>query len=77
MYYLAHMFLLTDISWLILHAFLSSVAFFLKKYMYIFSKNSFRNTIRVSNSLDLDQVWHFVGSDLVQSACKGDTSRWI
>ena len=27
-------------------------------------KNSFRNTIRVSNSLDTDQVLHFVGPDL-------------
>ena len=30
-----------------------------------FSKNSFRNTIRVSNSLDPDQARHFVGPDLV------------
>ena len=29
-----------------------------------FSKNSFRNTIRVSNSLDRDQARHFVGPDL-------------
>ena len=29
-----------------------------------FSKNSFRNTIRVSDSLDLDQARHFVGPDL-------------
>ena len=29
-----------------------------------FSKNSFRNTIRVSNSLDLDQAQHFVKPDL-------------
>ena len=29
-----------------------------------FSKNSFRNTIRVSNSLDPDQARHFVGPDL-------------
>ena len=28
-----------------------------------FSKNSFRNTIRVSNSLDLDQAKHFVAPD--------------
>ena len=30
----------------------------------IFSKNSFWNTIRVSNSLDPDQARHFVGPDL-------------
>ena len=30
----------------------------------IFSKNSFRNKIKVSNSLDLDQARHFVGLDL-------------
>ena len=29
-----------------------------------FSNNSFRNTIRVSNSLDPDQARHFVGPDL-------------
>ena len=29
-----------------------------------FLKNSFRNTIRVSNSLDPDQAQHFVGPDL-------------
>ena len=29
-----------------------------------FSKNSFRNTIRKSNSLDSDQDRHFVGPDL-------------
>ena len=29
-----------------------------------FSKNYFRNTIRVSNSLDPDQVRHLVGPDL-------------
>ena len=28
------------------------------------SKNSFRNTIRVLNSLDQDQAQHFVGPDL-------------
>ena len=27
-----------------------------------FSKNSFKNTIRVSNSLDQDQAQHFVGA---------------
>ena len=29
-----------------------------------FSKNSFRDTIRVSNSVDPDQAGHFVGPDL-------------
>ena len=29
-----------------------------------FSKNSFRNTFKVSNSLDPDQAQHFVGPDL-------------
>ena len=29
-----------------------------------FSKNYFRNIIRVSNSLDPDQARHFVGPDL-------------
>ena len=29
-----------------------------------FFKNYFRNTIRVSNSLDPDQARHFVGPDL-------------
>ena len=36
-----------------------------------FSKNSFRNTSRVSNSLDPDQDGHSVGPDLVQTVCKG------
>ena len=42
-------------------ALLSSADFFSKS---TFSKNSFRNTIRVSNSLDPDQARHFVGPDL-------------
>ena len=33
-----------------------------------FSKNSFRNTIRLSNSLDPDQAWHIVGPDLFTKA---------
>ena len=40
---------------------LSSADFFPKSD---FSKNSFRNTISVSNSLDSDQARHFVGSGL-------------
>ena len=31
---------------------------------YFFSKNSFKNTIRVSNNLDPDQARHYVGPDL-------------
>ena len=44
-----------------------------------FSKNSFRNTISVSISLDPDQAWHFDGPDLgpncLQSLSADDTSR--
>ena len=36
-----------------------------------FSKNSFRNTIRVSNSLDPDQARHLSGLIWVQTVCKG------
>ena len=49
--------------WVILHAFLSHES--------TFSKNSFRNTTRVSNSLDQDQDRIFVGSDLGPTVCKG------
>ena len=42
--------------------FLSS-AFILKKKSFL-SKIAFRNTIRVTNILDLDQARHFVGPDL-------------
>ena len=35
------------------------------------SKNSFRNTIRVSNNLDPDQARHFSGLIWVQTVCKG------
>ena len=56
-------------------SFLSSTDFFLKS---MFSKNYFRNTIRVSNSLDPDQVRHFVGPDLgpncLQRLSADDTS---
>ena len=45
----------------ILYSFLMSADFFSKSS---FSKNSFRNTIRVSNSLDADQARLFVGPDL-------------
>ena len=42
------------------HAFLSSADFF----KITFFRKSFRNTIRVSNSLNPDQAQHFVGPDL-------------
>ena len=47
--------------WVIFHAFLSSADFFSK---WTFLINSFRNTIRVSNSLLPDQAQHYVGPDL-------------
>ena len=57
-------------------AFLSSADFFSKS---TFSENSFRNTIRVSNSLDPGQARHFVGPDLgpnrLQKLTADDTSR--
>ena len=44
-----------------------------------FSKNSFRITIRVANSLDPDQARHFVGPDLdpncLQRTSADDTGR--
>ena len=51
--------------WVILHVFLSYGDFFFFSFFKLsFSKKSFRNTIRVSNSLDPDQARHFVGPDL-------------
>ena len=44
-----------------------------------FLKNSFRNTIRVSNSLDPDQARHFVGPDLVSNCLQrlsADGTSW-
>ena len=45
----------------------------------IFSKNSFKNTIRVSNNLDPDQARHIVGPDLgpncLQKLSTDNTSR--
>ena len=41
------------------------------KINFFFSKNSLRNTIRVSNSLNPDQARHFVGHDLGKTVCKG------
>ena len=46
--------------WVTLHAFLSSALF----SKLDFFKNSFRNTIGMSNSLDSHQVQHFVGPGL-------------
>ena len=58
--------------------FLSSADFFLLQKSPFFIK-LFRNTIRVSNSLDPDQARHFVGPDLdpkcLQSLSADDTSR--
>ena len=55
---------------------LSSADFFSKS---TFLKNSFRNTIRVSNSLDPDQARPFVGPDLgpncLQNLSADDTRR--
>ena len=56
--------------------FLSSLDFFFK---INFFKKKFRNTIRVSNSLDPDQARHFVGPDLgpncLQTLSADDKSR--
>ena len=43
---------------------LSSADFF---SILTFSKNSFRNNIRIINGLDSDQDWHSVSPDLGQS----------
>ena len=60
--------------WIILHVILPSAVFFPKS---AFSKNSFRDTIRVSNSLDPDQATRFVGPELgpysLQKLSAGDT----
>ena len=44
-----------------------------------FSKSCFRNTIRVSNSLDPDQAWHYVRPDMgpncLQKLSADNTSR--
>ena len=60
-----------------------NVALFCRLLIFVskstFLKNSFRNTIRVSNSLDPDQTRHVVGSDLgpncLQILSADDTSR--
>ena len=59
-----------------LTCFLSSADFFSNTH---FSKYSFRNTIRVPNSLDPDHARRFVGPDLgpncLQKSSVDDTSR--
>ena len=47
--------------------FLSCAEFFQNHFLKIF----FKNTIRVANSLDLDQIRHFVGPDLGQNCLQG------
>ena len=49
------------------HCMLDNFMFFCRLLIFsksTFSKNSFRNTINVSNSLDPDQARHFVEPDL-------------
>ena len=57
------------------HVFLSSADIFQN---LLFLKNSFRDTIRLSNSLDSDQARHYVGPDLgpncLQKLSADDTS---
>ena len=55
-----------------MHAFLSSADFFAKS---TFLKNSFRNTIRVSNSSNPDQVGPDLGPNCLQRLSADDTSR--
>ena len=50
-------------AWVIFHAFCRLLIFFFFQN-HPFRNNTFRNTIRVSNSLDPDQVRHLVGPDL-------------
>ena len=67
--------LLQFAKWAILHAFCR-----LHIFQSTISKNSFRNTIRVSNSLDQDQARRFVrpylGSNCLQKLSADDTSRY-
>ena len=64
--------------WEILHAFLFCRLLIFSKLM--FSKNSFRNIIRVSNSLDSNQAQIFVGHNLgpnsLQRKSAEDTSQY-
>ena len=70
------MFIATKLNSMNLHTFLSSADFFLK---LTFSKNYFRNTIRVTNSFDSHQDQGFVGPDLhpnrLQRLSADDTDR--
>ena len=63
-------------SWVNFHAFCRLLIFF----KINFSKISFRNTIRVSNCMDLDQARCFVGPDLgpncLQRLSADNTSRY-
>ena len=63
--------------WAILYAFLSSADFSESTFL----KNSFRNAIRVSNSLNRDQAPFFVGPDFgpncLQRLQADNTSRQI
>ena len=53
--------------------------FFMISQNQLFRKNSFRNTIRVLNSLDRDEARHFIGPDLGSNCfyrlSADDTSR--
>ena len=51
-------------NWVIFHAFLSSADCFQNQHLL---KKTFRNIIRVSNSLDPNQARRFVGPDLGQN----------
>ena len=66
----------SDSCKIIIYPFLSSADFFKINF---FLKNSFRNTISLSNSLDPDQARHFVGPDLgpkcLQRLSADDTRR--
>ena len=57
----------------IFHAFLASDS--ADFFNISFFEKSFRNTIRVSNSMDPDQDQQSVGPDLGQTVCKGCLSR--
>ena len=54
--------------WVILHTFYYLLIFFSK---LTFSKNSFKNNFRFSNSLDPDQAQLLLGLIWVQTVCKG------
>ena len=65
-----------DVNLVILHAFCRLLIFFRNQ---LFQENTFRNTIRFSNSLDPDQARQFVVSDLdpncLQKLSADDASR--